>query len=102
MLWETIDKIEMEVAQEVREILFYHTHNSQSCMIEGLDGWWHSLAWYHVVFEEDEGVNNQIFHLEPLLGSKSVVWLTHCIQALKTWQIWELLLTRHNSSTNGG
>lgn len=101
MLWETVDKIEVEVTQEVREILLYHTHNSQSCMIEGLNGGWDSLAWYHVVFKEDKGIDNQILHLEPLLGSQSVVWLTHCIQALETWQIWELLLTGYNSSTNG-
>lgn len=82
MLWETVDKIEVEVAQEVREILFYYTHNSQSGMVEGLDGRWHSLAWDHVVLEEDEGVHNQIFHLEPLLGSEGVVWLAHCIQTL--------------------
>jgi hypothetical protein len=82
----------MEVAQKIRKILFYHTYNSECCVIEGLNGWWDSLAWNHVVLEEDEGLDNEILHLESLLG-KGVVLLAYLVQSLKTWKVWELLLT---------
>lgn len=52
VLGEAIDEIEVEIAEEVWEVLLDNADNSQSCMIEGLDGGRHWLSRNHVVLEE--------------------------------------------------
>jgi hypothetical protein len=52
VLGQAVHEVEMEFTQEVGEVLLYHVENAESAVVEGLDGWWHGLAWYHVVLEE--------------------------------------------------
>lgn len=52
VLREAIDKVEVEIAEEVRKVLLDDADNSQSRMIEGLDSRRHWLSRNHVVLEE--------------------------------------------------
>jgi len=52
VLGEAIDEVEVEIAEEVWEVLLDNADDSQSCMVEGLDGRRHWLSRNHVVLEE--------------------------------------------------
>ena len=54
MLWQTIDKVEVEVAEEFREVMSNHKYCSKSPFIELLKGKRHLLADDHVALKEGE------------------------------------------------
>lgn len=52
VLWEAVDEVEVEIAEEVWEVLLDDADDSQSRMVEGLDSRRHWLSRNHVVLEE--------------------------------------------------
>ena len=100
MVWQTVDEIEMEIAEKVWEVLLDHADDSQGGMVESLDGWRNRLSWNHVALEESEDVHDELGDLESSLVERVV-----CSQrakatwVLKTWNIDELLLAKQASGT---
>jgi hypothetical protein len=66
VLWHAINKVEMEVTKEVREVLADHANYSQSSMIECLNSWSYSNSRNHIILKECEDANNKLFDLTSL------------------------------------
>lgn len=58
MLWQRVDKVEMEITQEVRVVVRDNKHHSQSCFIVSHKSIGHLLPCNHGVLKECEEVNN--------------------------------------------
>ena len=67
MLGQRIDKVEMEVAQELWVILQDYQHDSHDSRVEALQGRRRFLAWDHVVLQECEALHDQVLDLALLL-----------------------------------
>ena len=72
VLGQAVHEVEVEVAQEVREVLLDHVEHAERPVVEGLDGGRDRLAWHHVVLEEAQGVHDQVLDLESLLVEGSI------------------------------
>jgi len=57
VLGQAVHEVEVEVAEEVREVLLYHVQHTEGAVVEGLDRGWDGLAWHHVVLQEAKGVH---------------------------------------------
>ena len=92
MIRKAIDEIEVEIAQEIREVVLDDAYHSQGGVVEGLNRWRHSLPWDHVVLQESKHVHDQLLDLEPLLV-ESVVYSRRALASgrLKAWDVYELL-----------
>jgi len=90
VLGEAVDKVEVEVAQEVWEVRLDDINHSQRRVVERLYRWSHRLAWDHVVLEEGENVHYKLFDFEPFL----IIGVVTCC-SLHIWHIEELLLVAH-------
>ena len=72
VFWETINKVEVEVREELWEVVSDDKHNSQGSLVELLEASGNLLPWDHVVLEEGEQVDYEFLKFEPFLV-KSVV-----------------------------
>lgn len=57
VLGQAVHEVEVEVAEEVREVLLDHVQHAEGAVVEGLDRWWDGLAWHHVVLQEAKSVH---------------------------------------------
>ncbi len=67
MLRQAVDKVEVEVGEELWEVMPDDEHHSESRLVELVQACGHLLAWDHVVLQEGEQVDDQLLELKPLL-----------------------------------
>ena len=78
-----------------------HAYDSDGGVVESLDCWWDGLPRNHVVLEEGEYADHELFDgasllVECAVRSKS----THTTASLKAWKTKELLLTKHSTCSH--
>lgn len=67
MLGETVDEVEVEVAEELGAIVLDDKHYPHRGLVELGKGLRHGLPHYHVALEEEEELHDQLLELKPLL-----------------------------------
>ena len=75
MLWQTVDKVEVKIREELWEVMSDHKHHSEGGFIELLETCWYLLPWDHVILEEGKQVDDEFFEFEPLLVESVVLVL---------------------------
>ena len=73
MLWQTVDKVEVEVRQELWEVMSDHKYHSEGSLVELLETCGYLLPWDHVVLEEGKQVDDELLEFEPLLVESVVL-----------------------------
>lgn len=78
MVWQVIDEVEVEVAQEIRVVLQNQQDDPDSAGIEGFQSLCQRPGGQHVLLEEPERTHNQVLDLVPglvllLIGSPDKV-----------------------------
>lgn len=78
MVWQVIDEVEVEVAQEIRVVLQNQQDDPDSAGIEGFQSLCQRPGGQHVLLEEPERTHNQVLDLVPglvllLVGSPDKV-----------------------------
>ena len=67
MFRKAVNEVEVEVAEELREVMLDNKNNSKSRFVELDQSIWKLLAWDHIVLQEGEQIDNQLLELEPFL-----------------------------------
>lgn len=71
MIWQAVNKVEMEINKELREIVLDNEDNSKSGFIELGKCLCHWLANDQVVLQESEEMHDDVFVLKPLLNCRT-------------------------------
>jgi len=67
VVWEVVDKVEMEVTEELREVMQDGKAHSQCSLIEGCEGSGGFVVWMHVHLQEGEEAADEVLELEVLV-----------------------------------